>query len=151
MKSTSCLSEQDLVLHYYRELPETGERVRHLNACTSCAERFAALANDLAKLPDMPCVPDHAAGTRMAARVGERLRGRRSGWLPALGASAVAAIALLVSLALWTQQEPQVQTARLDTPAPAIVSLNEDMPDIEFLEDLDVLRELELLRQLEGV
>ncbi len=151
MNNRNCLSEQDLVLHYYRELPDSGGQVRHLSGCTLCAERFATLSRDLAKLPQMTHEPDHAAGTRMAARVRERLHDRRSNWLPALGASAVAAIALVVTLALWTPQSPQVQTAQLDTSSPALTSLDEDMPDIDFLEDLDVLRDLELLRQLEGV
>lgn len=151
MKNTSCLSEQDLVLHFYGELPDTGEQVRHLAGCTVCAERFAAVSGDLAALPKLPYEPDHAAGTRMAARVSERLQSRRRGWLPALGTAAAATVALVVTLTLWPADRPQVQTTRLDRPSLAVTSLDEDMPDIDFLEDLDVLRDLELLRQLEGV
>ena len=73
MKNHNCLSEQDLTLYYYGELASTSEQARHMIKCPLCAKRFAALGNDLRKLPDLTHEPGCAAGTRMAARVNEQL------------------------------------------------------------------------------
>jgi len=151
MKNTNCLSEQDLILHYYNELPPESIQVRHVADCPTCTKRFATLSNELAHFPDMTFKPDHAAGTRMAARVNERLQGRRRNWLPALAASAVATIALVITIYGWSPEKQQIQTAQLANPAVTAMNFNDDMPDIDFLEDLEVLRDLDLLRQIEGV
>jgi hypothetical protein len=160
-KNSHCLSEQELVLHFYGELATSGEQAHHLADCPLCAERLTALGNDLAQLPSLAQESDPAAGTRMAARVSEQLSGKRRSWLPALGASAVAACALVVTLSLWSPQEEMLQTAQLSTPSLTTSSLttplftagdlNVDMPDIYFLDDLELLQELELLSQIEGV
>ncbi len=149
MKKKNCLSEQDLTLHYYDELHADHEQTLHLAECLLCKERLSALKHDLSKLPQLPHEPDSAAGTRMAARVTEQLSGRRRNWLPTIGASAIAACALLITISIWPPQKQLVETAQL-TPATPL-SLNEDMPDIDFLEDLELLQELELLSQIEGV
>ena len=155
-KNSRCLSEQDLVLHFYGELSTSGKQAHHLTDCPLCAERLTVLGNDLAQLPSLTQEPDPAAGTRMAARVSEQLSGKRKSWLPALGASAVAACALVVTLAIWSPQEEPLQTAQLTTPSlttPLFSAgeFNEDMPDIYFLDDMELLQELELLSQIEGV
>ena len=93
MKNRNCLSEKELTLHYYGELPAKGKQ-EHLSGCPQCALRFSSLEKDLAQLPDLGHVPDALAGARMVARVGEQLNGRRKRWLPALGASAVTVLAL---------------------------------------------------------
>jgi len=149
MKRKQCLSEQDLILHHYGELHANQEQTLHIAKCLLCKERLSALKHDLSKLPHLPHDPDAAAGARMAARVSEQLRGRRRKWLPAIGASAVAACALLISISIWSPQKQLVETAQLTPTTP--LSLNEDMPDIDFLEDLELLQELELLSQIEGV
>jgi len=151
MKQTDCLNEQDLTLHHYGELPDMESRARHVAGCPPCSERLDALRRDLALLPTLACEPVPATGTRIAARVGERLNRRRSNWLPALGASAVAAFALVATLVFWSPQPQPQRLPQRSTAALATIDIHEDMPDIDFLEDLDLLRDLELLRQLEGV
>lgn len=151
MKKTDCLNEADLILHYYGELPADGEQARHLRDCPSCALQITRLQSDLARLPGLAHEPDHAAGTRMAARVTEQRHRRRRSWLPALGASAVAATALVVSIANWSPQQDPVQKATLHSGDLALMDYNEDLPDIDFLEDLELLKTLDLLSQIEGV
>jgi predicted anti-sigma-YlaC factor YlaD len=151
MKDKNCLSEQDLILHYYGELTAISEQFRHLDECPLCAKRFAALSNDLRKLPTMAHEADFASGTRMVARVNEQLRRRRKSWLPALGASAAAGLALVVTISIWTPQTELAQTAQLTKSSITTMSLNEDMPDIDFLDELELLQELELLSLIEGV
>ncbi|MGK2907031.1 MAG: anti-sigma factor family protein [Desulfuromonadales bacterium] len=151
MKNTNCLNEQDLTLHYYGELPAHPEQARHLADCLLCRKRFSALGHDLATLPELHHEPDSAAGTRMAARVMEQLNRPRRNWMPALGASAIAAVALVVTFTDWSPQHQQLQTVQPATQALATLNLNEDMPDIDFFEDLELLKELDLLSQIEGV
>jgi hypothetical protein len=151
MKNKNCLSEQDLTLHYYGELPAHDEQARHLADCLLCRKRFSALSHDLAKLPELHHEPDSAAGTRMSARVMEQLNRPRRNWIPALGASAIAAVALVVTLANWSPQSQQLQTVQQTTQALATLNFSEDMPDIDFFEELELLKELEILSQIEGV
>ena len=149
MNSKDCLTEQDLTLHYYGELDT--RRAGHLAGCQHCAERLALLTAALAVLPKPDCTADALAGVRMAARVKEKLTTRRRKiWLPALGAGAVAVLALTITFS----RAPQPELAQVTLSAPAAVtsmSLEEDMPDIDFLEDIELLQELELLAQIEGV
>ena len=149
MNSKDCLSEQDLTLHYYGELDDS--HGRHLAGCQRCTERFAALTAELDKLPNPDCTADSLAGVRMAARVREQLTTRhRRSWLPALSAGAVAAIALVLTFTLAPQ--PEVQQVTLSSPTNAtLTGLEEDMPEIEFLDDIELLKELDLLAQIEGV
>lgn len=152
MKNTNCLGDQDLTLHYYGEIPPSAPELQHFNDCRSCQERFAALRQDLDALPNLSQVADPAAGTRMAARVSERLARRRIVWLPVVGGAAVAAVALVVTLSIWpSQPDLQPQPQPVQTAANNTVSLEESMPDIDFLNDIELLKELELLRQIEGV
>lgn len=152
MNNSKCLTDQDLVLHYYGELSTNDERIRHLVGCRRCGDNFAALEHDLARLPELTNDPGFAAGTRMAARVSEQLiKRRRTNWLPALGISVVAACALVIAISTWSPQGRQVQVAQFVKPSQESLSFNEDMPDIDFLEDLELLNELELLSQIEGV
>lgn len=149
MKSKDCFTEQDLTLHYYGELDDS--RGRHLADCERCTERLAALTEELAGLPNPDCSADAHAGVRMAARVREQLTNRRRrSWLPALGVGAAAALVLTISLSQAPQ--PEVQQVTLSSPASAtLTGLEEDMPDIDFLDDIELLKELDLLAQIEGV
>ena len=155
MKKNSCLSEQDLILHYYGELATNGEPARHLASCPLCTERFAALGDDLAKLPDFSPEFGPATGVRMAARVNEQLSGKRKSWAPALGVSAAAVFALVITFSIWSPQEEPLQTIQTAQtsipPSMATMNLHAEMPDIEFIEDLELLKELDLLSQIEGV
>lgn len=151
MMSKSCLSEQDLLLYYYGEIPENTDQTRHLADCLLCREHLASLNHDLSLLPELLYEPEPAAGTRMAARVKEQLNNRRKSWAPALGVAAVAAFALILTISNWSPQSQPVQTVQSAALPYETLSLNEDMPDIDFLDDLELLKELELLSQIEGV
>lgn len=152
MKKTNCLNEQELLLYYYAELADMESTALHLADCPGCTVRLATLSRDLDQLPDPYREPGPVAATRMAARVSEQLRERRRSWLPALGATAVAALALVASISLWPQQTPQQQPTRpATTSLAATMNIDEDMPDLEFLEDFELLKNLELLSQIEGV
>lgn len=151
MKNANCLSDQDLTLHYYGEIPSASPELQHLDNCHLCQQRFTALQRDMAALPTLAGEVDPAAGTRMAARVSEQLSRRQSlRWLPVIGGAAVAA-ALVITLVIWpAQPEPRLQLQPVQTAANT-PSLDTDMPDIDFLNDLELLKELDLLRQIEGV
>lgn len=151
MKKTGCLHETDLILHYYGELPADGEQARHLRDCPGCALQMTSLRNDLARLPSLADEVDHSAGTRMAARVSEQLRARRSYRWPLLGGAAVATVALVVTLAGGPPAPEAPHTARLTPANGALLDLNEALPEIDFLEDLELLKELDLLSRIEGV
>ncbi len=151
MNKTNCLSEQDLILYYYAELPDQELQTRHITNCPLCTENLAALRQDLAHLPELTHEADPFAESRMAARINERLHDRRRSWLPALGASAVAAFALVATVVLWPPQTQLEKPVRFATPSIATIDINDDMPDIDFLEDFELLKELELLSQIEGV
>jgi hypothetical protein len=151
MKNNDCLSEQDLILHYYNELLVNSEQSRHLSACQLCAKRFSKLSSALSKLPALESESDPSAGVRMAARVSERLKSRSMSWLPALRFSAIAVIVLVAAFSLWNPLT-EFQQLALHAPLPsAAMTLDEEMPDIDFLNDLELLQELELLSQIEGV
>ncbi|MGD9019617.1 MAG: hypothetical protein PVF84_05160 [Desulfuromonadales bacterium] len=149
MNSKDCLSEQELTLNYYDELD--ADRQRHFDDCQRCTDRLAALTAQLDQLPKPDCTPDPLAGVRMAARVREQLTTRRRRqWLPVLGAGAVAAIALVLTFS--PAPPPEMQQVTLSSPeAATLTGLEEDMPDIEFLDDIELLKELDLLVQIEGV
>ncbi len=151
MKNKNCLSEQDLILHYYGELSANDVQAHHLADCLLCREHLSALSRDLANFPELPHRLDAAAGTRMAARVSERLNRRSRNWIPALGASLATAVALLITLSIWSPMSQQKKTVQYPVQPLTVASLNEDMPDIDFIEDLELLKELELLSQIEGV
>ena len=150
MNNKQCLSEQDLVLYYYREFSETSSESLHLASCSECEQRLNALSMEMAALPDLPEVIDPHAATRMAARVSEQLKHRRKSWLPAIGTTAIASVALALAVTLWSPQQELLQTSSI-TSEPLADNLDGEMSDIDFLEDLELLKELELLSQIEGV
>ena len=150
MNNKHCLSEQDLVLHYYQEFSESSAESLHLANCPECKERLNALSREMAALPDLAEVIDPHAATRMAARVSEQLKRPRKKWLPAIGTTAIASVALALAITLWSPQQELLQTSSI-TSEPLADSLDGEMSDIDFLEDLELLKELELLSQIEGV
>ena len=149
MNNKHCLNEQDLILHYYQEFSETSAETLHLAICPECEERLNALSRELAALPDLPEVIDPHAATRMAARVSEQLKRPRKNWLPAIGTTAIASVALALAVTLWSPQQERPQTSRI-TSAPQADNLEGEMSDIDFLEDLELLKELDFLSQIEG-
>jgi predicted anti-sigma-YlaC factor YlaD len=150
MKSTKCINDQDLTLLYYGEIEE-GELQQHLSNCSSCSDRFNQLSRDLNTLPQQDCQVDDHAGIRMAARVSEQIgRPQRKKWLPAMGASTAAVLAIVLTMT----GSPPSEVTQVSQIQPTVVmapELNEDMPDIEFLDNLELLQDLEFLAQLEGV
>ena len=150
MNNKHCLSGQDLVLHYYQEFSESSAESLHLAKCPACKERLNALSREMAALPDLPKVIDPHVATRMAARVSEQLKRPRKKWLPAIGTTAIASVALALAITLWSPQQELLQTSSI-TSEPLADSLDGEMSDIDFLEDLELLKELELLSQIEGV
>lgn len=150
MNNKNCLSEQELILLYYQEFEAASQETVHLGNCTECKERFNSLHNDLAALPSLQQESCPHAGTRMAARVAEQLKRPRKSWLPAIGTTAIAGVALALTVTLWSPQEKPQLTTRV-TVASLPANLGQEMSDIDFLEDLELLKELELLSQIEGV
>ena len=150
MNNKHCLSEQDLILHYYQEFSATSVETTHLTNCPECEQRLNALRTDMAALPDLPEGIDPHAATRMAARVSEQLKRPRKNWLPAIGTTAVASMALALAITFWSPQQELPQISSI-TIAPLADNLDQEMSDIDFLEDLELLKELELLSQIEGV
>ncbi|MDG5469319.1 hypothetical protein P9J64_13400 [Deltaproteobacteria bacterium IMCC39524] len=150
MNNKHCLSEQDLVLHYYQEFSESSAETLHLANCPECEERLNALSREMADLPDLPGVIDPHAATRMAARVSEQLKRPRKKWLPAIGTTAIASVVLALAITLWSPQQELLQTSSIIS-GPLADNLDGEMSDIDFLEDLELLKELELLSQIEGV
>lgn len=149
-----CLNERDLILLHYGEPPEgltSSAATAHLASCPGCRERRDRLMADLARIPAIPD-PDPVVATRIAARVNERLQGgpaRR--WLPLMGGAAVAAAALVITFTALSPQKDIESTAPPVAPAMVAIDIEEEMPDIEFLEELELIEELEFLRQIEGV
>ena len=67
------LSEEQLVSHYYGELDDPLEAVKHLEICDACQTRFAALDRDLsflkeAAIPDRPKDYGQQVWQRLAAK-----------------------------------------------------------------------------------
>lgn len=149
MKS-GCLNDQELTLHYYGELTENTHHSQHLSECLVCTKRLAELRKDLELLPKLDHTGHPAVATRMAARVSENLNRPRRRWIPAISTLTVSACALIATFIMWSPPQDLPQTAQT-TLTPAAINLDEDMPDIDFLEDMDLLLELDLLSQVEGV
>jgi hypothetical protein len=147
-----CLSERDLILLHYGEPPERTTPAAasvHLAACPDCRGRQERLAADLGRIPGID--PDPAAATRIAARVTERLHHRRRRWLPVAGAAVAATAALVITLTLRSPQTGSEQIALPATPSLTTLILEEEMPDLDFLENLELIEDIELLQQIEGV
>jgi hypothetical protein len=150
MNNKHCLSEQDLILLYYQEFTATSPETLHLANCPECEQRLNTLRTEMATLPELPEDIDPHAATRMAARVSEQLKHPRKSWLPAIGTTAIASMALALAISLWSPQQELPQISSITT-TPLPDNLDGEMSDIDFLEDLELLKELELLSQIEGV
>lgn len=150
MNNKHCLNEQDLTLLYYQELTETSSESQHLASCPKCQTRLNALRSEMSELPVWPEDIDPHTATRMAARVSEQLKRPRKSWVPAVGTTAIAGVALAFAITLWSPQKELPQTS-MSQVAPLTENPGEEMSDIDFLDDLELLKELEFLSQIEGV
>lgn len=154
--STPCLNERDLILLHYGEPPETlsaTAAAAHLHDCAACRQRHAALAGELARLPAAAPL-DPVAALRVTGRVRARLhRSPARRWLPVLGGTVAAAAALVITLVTLPHED------RAPVSDPQLVSslhgpeeeMDDEMPDLDFLEEYELLEELDFLQQLEGV
>ena len=81
----SHLTEEQLVLHYYREEGETLETERHLEECGECRASYAALQHALNLVDSIP-VPERGGGygTEVWQRVEAKLPARHWWILPPL-------------------------------------------------------------------
>jgi len=152
--NTDCLHDRDLILLHYDETPERttpAAAAEHLAACPACRARQERLAADLARIPAM-ADPDPVVATRIAARVNERLSAKRNRFrVPMMGGATVAALVLVVTLTKWSWHDAGEQRRPIEPATEATLVMEEDLPDIDFLEDLELIDNLELLLQIEGV
>ena len=148
-----CLKDQDLTLLHYGELPSDSNQARHVSNCQKCQKKLTELSSELESLPKIDYIEHPAIATRMAARVTEQLQRPRRRWLPITGTLAVSTCALVATFMVWSPQQETQQITKLTatTQTEASISLEGEMPDIDFLEDMELLMELELLSQVEGV
>lgn len=101
------LSEEQLVLYYYREEAEGGEAARHMEECGECRQTYASLQRVLNAVDALP-IPEPAAdyGDRVWRRI-ERQLPRRAGlrwsmpaWRWALAGAAFAGLFLVSFFAM---------------------------------------------------
>lgn len=118
------LNDDDLVLHYYGEMPAADERraESHLAGCASCQADYAKLQRVMALVDSAPAVEPEPGFERIAwARLEPALHGPRRGWLrwfvfsPARLAFA-AAVVILISAAFMAGRMTQTLTP---SPVPA--------------------------------
>lgn len=148
----ACLTEQELTLLHYGELPADSIQSEHITTCSRCQEKLAQLSSELRALPQLNYTEHPAVATRMAARVNERLQRPRRRWVPALSALAVSACALVATIMIWNpQQQNMQQRSQVTSAQTPLVSIEDEMPAVDFLEEMDLLMELDLLSQVEGV
>ena len=104
------LTEDDLVLHYYGELPAPAETraVEHLNACETCRRGFTRLRRVLGAVNEPAVTADVQDGfeRRVWARLEPNLRDERRGWrswlaLAPAPLALAAAVLLLVGAAFF--------------------------------------------------
>lgn len=156
----SCLTERDLILLHYGETPDTvtAETAEtHLATCADCRERRDRLTADLARVP-MAGDPDPAVGTRLVARINERLAGRQRHW-PVFGSAAAGLVALGLVAVVWVPRDqpapPSIMQPAITTAKPFVGPprpfIREELLDFDLLEQLDLLEELETLKELEGM
>jgi len=100
---THC-SEDDLILHYYGELPSQRDLTQHLDTCAECAAAYQAIADTmrLVAIPDVPGRGD-AYGREVWQQIRARLPERPA---PAPGTTPEDPIGSLLSQLGDNQQKP---------------------------------------------
>ena len=104
------LNEDDLVLHYYGEMPseEEGRASAHLASCAECQANYATLQRVMAFVDSAPAVEAEPGFERIAwARLEPALASRRRGWgswlvLAPGGLAFAAGVVLLIGAAFMT-------------------------------------------------
>ena len=137
MNNIKCLNDQDLILHCYGELKDDSTQKLHLDNCPLCAKRLAFISNDLARLPALEYESNRFAGTRMAARVSEKIRQpKRNRLVPVIGIAVTATLAMVTAFIVSPQQQVN-QLAHVESSALTNGMIEDSMPDIDFLEEFE--------------
>lgn len=101
VKAVKHLSEEQLVSHYYGELNNPLEAVKHLESCETCHARFVALDSDLslmktATIPDRPDDYGHRVWRQLEPRLEDWPVRSRPSWFAFPQWKLAAAAVLLV-------------------------------------------------------
>jgi hypothetical protein len=118
------LTQEDLILHYYRELDSR----QHLDACAGCREELARLSRVLDQVtPTEAPEPDADFEARVWDRLSWRLRGEkrreRHAWMKWAAVAATVALAFLAGLLLKNRgadTPAQIIAAQPDQPSPIV-------------------------------
>jgi hypothetical protein len=109
------LTEQELVLHHYRDDESPAAIAEHLASCDVCRAEYNSIRRVLALVDEMP-VPERNDG--YAEQVWSRLRwklgsdrNRRRNWQSALAAAAVVAVAFFAGV-LWHARNAAIAPVR---------------------------------------
>src|SRR6185436_15796821 len=102
VETVKHLSEEQLVSHYYGELDNPLEAVKHLESCEACRARFTALDSDLslmkaASIPDRPDDYGRRIWQKLQPRLEDVAVRRRPSWFVFPQWKLAAAAALLVA------------------------------------------------------
>jgi hypothetical protein len=137
------LTDDDLVLHYYGEMPSTEEAraESHLAACAACQAGYTRLQRVMAFVDSAPAVDAPDGFERVAwARLAPSLHGRERGWLswfvlsPARLAFAAGVVVLVGASFMAGRMLPRPTTAPL---AVAAVQTEKALRENVLLADLD--------------
>jgi hypothetical protein len=119
---TEHIQEEQLILHYYGEVPESPAIEAHMASCEKCRSEYQVLQRVLNSVDSAP-VPSRGAdyGRQVWDRVAPKLPGARRKWFlfPQRWAAAAAMTALVVGAFLAGRYTPH---GGLTTPTPSIMT-----------------------------
>jgi hypothetical protein len=100
MEHAPHCSDDDLVLHYYRDAEAPAHAAAHVAACAECRDRYTELAESLRLLvlPEAPAVGDRYGAElwhRLEPQLAERQPFWRAGWFRPFSFAAAAALLLI--------------------------------------------------------
>ncbi len=139
------LNDDDLVLHYYGEMP-AGEEARaesHLSACAACQTNYTKLQRVMAFVDSAPAVEAEPGFERIAwARLEPALQPRRRSWLSGFVFSPVrlaftAGIVILIGAAFMAGRMTRVQPAPTSAVAQSAATVRERILMADLGEHLD--------------
>lgn len=113
-------TDDELILHYYGESDDARAMTQHLEACVTCADAYRSIHDMLHSIP-APHAPERGAfyGSRVWARVSERLTTRRTFWamrrLTVCTAAAAVLVATFVAGRMWSREPVAAPPTHLAT------------------------------------